>query len=263
MIIDKTASAQGDIMPIKMWVILLTLFIMSAAPASAQAPAVCKPDDKTCLMQTLHTLTATIPGDSERDQTWRETAKLMAATGMIDEAVAIIPQIKTPDTQAMTIRGIGMAAAALKLPKEKQDALFAQLRTEADKITHAPSHAIALTYIGMSQAFAGDDAGAMATSASMTNPALRNKAYAETAEIQAERNDLPAVLKTIDAIDDSGYKDKELYIITKIFADRQQYANALEIAQRVANPYQKSQSYLYILTKQIQPDKAHEETPTP
>lgn len=242
-------------MPIKLWVVFLALITLPALPVHAQEASVCQAEDKSCLIKTLQTVTSAIPGDSERDQTWRETAKLMAAAGMIDEAVAIIPKIKTPDTQAMTIRGIGMAAAELKLPKEKLDALFKQLRAEADKISHAPSHAIALTYIGMAQAFAGDDAGAMATSASMTNAALRNKAYAETAEIQAERNDLPAVLKSIAAIDDSGYKDKELYIITRIFADRQQYANALEIANMVANPYQKSQSYLYILTKQIQPDK--------
>jgi hypothetical protein len=251
-------------MPIKLWVIFLALITFPVLPAQAQvAAAACKADDKTCLIKTLESLTATIPGDSERDQTWRETAKLMTAAGMVDEALTIIPKIKTPDTQAMTIRGIGMAAAELKLPKEKQDAVFKQLRVEADKITHAPSHAIALTYIGMSQAFAGDDAGAMATSASMTNAALRNKAYAETAEIQAERNDLPAVLRSIAAIDDNGYKDKELFIITKIFSDRKEYAHALEIAKLVVNPYQQSQAYLYILTKQIQPDKPHEEVVTP
>lgn len=243
-------------MPINLWVVLLALLISTAQPALAQDAPVCAATDKTCLIKTLEGLTATIPGESERDQTWRETAKLMAAAGMIDEAVAIIPKIKTPDTQAMTIRGIGMATAGLKLPKEKQDALFKQLRAEADKITHAPSHAIALTYIGMSQAFAGDDAGAMATSASMTNVSLRNKAYAETAEIQAERNDLPAVIKSINAIEDSGYKDKELFIITRIFSDRQQFPHALEIARLIGNPYQKSQAYLYILTKQTLPESA-------
>lgn len=242
-------------MPINLWVVLLTLTLCTALPAMAQqeAPS-CAATDRPCLIRTLEGLAAAIPGDSARDQTWRETAKLMAAAGMVDEAVALIPQIKTPDTRAMTIRGIGMAAAALKLPKGKQDALFRQLRAEADKITHAPSHAIALTYIGMAQAFAGDDAGAMATAASMTNASLRNKAYAETAEIQAERNDLPAVIKSINAIEDSGYKDKELFIITRIFSDRQQFAHALEIALMIANPYQKSQAYLYMLTKQIQPE---------
>lgn len=241
-------------MPINLWVILFALLFSAARPVLAQEASACAATDKACLIKTLEGLTATIPGNSERDQTWRETAKLMAATGMVDEAIGIIPKIKTPDTQAMTIRGIGMAAAGLKLPKERQDALFKQLRTEADKITHAPSHAIALTYIGMAQAFAGDNEGAMATSASMANVSLRNKAYAETAEIQAERNDLPAVIKSIHAIEDSGYKDKELFIITKIFSDRQQFDNALEIAKMIGNPYQKSQAYLYILTKQATPE---------
>lgn len=249
-------------MPINLWVVFFILFLAPALPA--QAELVCPVDDKTCMIKALDELTATIPEDSWRDQTWRETAKLMAASGMIDEAVAIIPKIKTPDTQAMTIRGIGMAAAELKLPKEKLDDLFAKLRIEADKIDHPPSHAIALTYIGMGQAFAGDDAGAMATSASMTNVSLRNKAYAETAEIQAERNDLPAVLKSLSAIEDNGYKDKEMGIIVKIFSDRKEFANALEITKLIGNPYQKSQALLYILMQQIQPGKITEsvsETP--
>lgn len=249
-------------MPRKMWVLFLVLVPFLASPA--RAGVTCRADDRTCLIKTLDELAATIPDDSGRDQTWRETAKLMAAAGMIDEAVTIIAKIKTPDTKAMTIRGIGMAAADSKLPKEKLDALFTQLRVEADKIEHAPSHAIALTYIGMSQAFAGDDAGAMATSASMTNAALRNKAYGETAEIQAERNDLPAVIKSLAAIDDAGYKDKEMGIITKIFSDRSEYAPALEIAQMIGNSYQKSQALLYILSKQMNAapvTEGHAETP--
>ncbi len=249
-------------MPRKMWVLFLVLVPFLASPA--RAGVTCRADDRACLIKTLDELAATIPDDSGRDQTWRETAKLMAAAGMIDEAVTIIAKIKTPDTKAMTIRGIGMAAADLKLPKEKLDALFTQLRVEADKIEHAPSHAIALTYIGISQAFAGDDAGAMATSASMTNAALRNKAYGETAEIQAERNDLPAVIKSLAAIDDAGYKDKEMGIITKIFSDRSEYAHALEIAQMIGNSYQKSQALLYILSKQMNAapvTEGHAETP--
>ena len=246
-------------MPIKLWVLFLAFITLPALQARAEVA--CAVEDRACMIKALDDMTASIPEDNWRDQTWREAAKLMAMSGMIDDALAVIPKIKTPDTQAMTIRGIGMAAAELKLPKEKLDDLFARLRVEADKIGHPPSHAIALTYIGMSQAFAGDDVGAMATSASMTNVALRNKAYAETAEIQAERNDLPAVLKSIAAIEDDGYKDKELGIITKIFANRAQYANALEVTNLITNPYQKSQSLLYILTKQIQPDKVKEETP--
>lgn len=240
-------------MPINLWVVFAALtFLCGFTPSAtrAQDQEACAPTDKACLIQTLQALTPTIPGDSERDQTWRETAKIMTAAGMVDEAVALIPRIKNPDTQAMTIRGIGMAAAGLKLPKARQDKLFAALRGHADAITHAPSYAIALTYIGMAQAFAGDDAGAMATAASMSNASLRNKAYAETAEVQAERNDIEAVIQSINAIEDSGYKDKELYIITKIFSDRQQWAHAQRIAQLIVNPYQKSQAYLYILTKQ-------------
>ncbi len=249
-------------MPIKLWVLFLTIMTVPAFTARA-ADIPCTVEDNACLIKALDGLTATITEDNWRDQTWRELAKLMAASGMIDEALAIVPKVKTPDTQAMTIRGIGMAAAEAQLPRETMNKMFAQLRIEADRIGHPPSHAIALTYIGMAQAFSGDDAGAMATAASMENAALRNKAYAETAEIQAERNDLPAVMKSLAAINDNGYKDKEMAIIVKIFADRKQYANALAVAQPISNSYQQSQALLYILTKQIQPEKPHEGSVTP
>ena len=98
-------------------------------------------------------------------------------------------------------RSIGMAAAGLHLDKAAYDSLFAKLQIEADKIQHPPSHAIALTYIAMSQAFAGDNAGAMKTANAMErNSALRNKAHNEAAKIRADRGEFDAALASIKAI---------------------------------------------------------------
>lgn len=222
-------------------------------PQKQAAQITCAPTDTACLLPQLETLTRKIENVSWRDQTWRELAKLYMAKGMDNEAIAIIPQVETPDTRAMTIRGIGMEAAKLKLPKARYNQIFAALRVEADKIEHAPSLGIALTYIAMAQTFAGDDAGAMKTAADMTNPALRHKALGEAAEIQAERGDLKAALTSLAAIDDVSFRNKAQGTVAKLFTDRHLYAAALETSQKIDNDYQRSQVLLYILAKQITP----------
>ncbi|QQG35613.1 MAG: hypothetical protein HYS17_08795 [Micavibrio aeruginosavorus] len=233
-------------MPIKLWAVFIMLIGFTVLPAYADIG--CAVEDRSCLLAQLGKYADSIPEDNWRDQTYREMAKLLAADNNLDEALDLIDKVKNPDTRAMTIRGIGMAAADLNLPKERLAELFTKLRAAAEKIEHEPSYAIALTYIGMAQAYARDDEGAMATAASMSNAALRNKAYGETAEVQAERNDLQAVLKSLAAIDDPGYKDKELGIITKIFTNQNQPAPALAIAGQITNAYERSQALLFILS---------------
>lgn len=232
-----------------------------AAPAQAQAPApapetpACAATDTACLMPALETLTAAVAETSWRDQTYREIAKLYMAKGDSARALAIIPRIESPDTKALTIRGIGMAAAHRNMTPEDLRALFTALRTEADKIEHPPSHGIALTYIAMSQAFAKDDAGAFATAKSMTNDALRHKAFGESAEIQAERGDLKPALESLAAIDSESFRNKAHLTVAKIFADKGQYDHAMATAAEITNSYQKSQAVLYLLAKQITPEE--------
>lgn len=241
-------------MPRILTVIVIILF---AASAYAQEPAAaCTAQDKACLFDMLEKTADGVTEDSWRDATYRETAKLLSHEGQTDRAIALLGKIKNPDTKALTIRGIGMAAADEKLPREEYAALFAKLADEAKKIDHPPSYAIALTYISMAQAFAGENEGAMKTAAAMENASLRNKAYGEAGEIQARRGDIDAALKSVSAIDDAGYRDKELRIISKVFADGEYFDHALRIAQDIGNPYQKSQAFLYILLKQITPGEA-------
>src|SRR5690606_28818351 len=132
-------------------------------------------------------------------------AKTYAYEGQAQKAVAIIPKVANNDTRAMTIRGIGMAAASAKLSKTQYASLWKDLKDEAAKITHAPSQGIAYTYISMSQVYAGDDAAARETASKMSDGALRNKAYGEAAEIEAERGDLPNALLSLAAIDAPPY----------------------------------------------------------
>lgn len=241
-------------MPINMWIVSLLLLSAALSPALAE-PSPCAVADTKCLIEDLMTTAKTIPEDNWRDQTWRETAKTAAANNQIDQALKIIPLIKNPDTKAMTIRGIGMALADLDLTPPQRKEIFTALRAEADNIEHAPSHAIALTYIAMSQAFAGDNQDAMATAASMTNAALRNKAYGEAAEILAEHDNLQDALLNLAAIDDPGYKDKQQGLVVKKFSDIKSYASALTVANGIANPYERAQALIYILGKQAQENR--------
>jgi len=214
----------------------------------------CVAQDRACILKEIEAESAQIENTSWRDQTYRELAKTKAADGDMDGAIALIDKIETPDTQAMTIRGIGMAAADLKLEKAAYDALFTKLRARAEKIEHPPSYAIALTYIAMSQAFAGDNEGAWKTASDMENNALRHKAYGETAEIQAEAGDARAAMKSIGFIESAAFRNKAYALIAKILADREDFDDALAAAMALTNPYKKAHALQYILDVQ----KPHE-----
>lgn len=240
---------------------LSALLMLASGPAparaeSAPAPAAtCTATDIDCMLGLLDTTAATITEKNWRDQTLRETAKLMAKRENYDGAIALLDRIENPDTRAMTIRGIGMAAASLKKPPASYAPLFEKLSAAAAKIDHPPSHAIAQTYIAMAQAFAGDDAGATKTAMAMENAALRNKGLGEAAEIQAERNDLDAALASIGHIDDPAFRDKAHRTVAKILSDRGQYDKSLSAAQKIDNAYQRSQAILHILARQVTPDE--------
>lgn len=225
----------------------------AAIPA---APRTCTATDNECLLTELQGLTGQIAEKDWRDQTYRELAKLYAAQGNTAQAITIVPMIQSDDTKALTIRGIGMAAAKLNLKPDALTKLFTDLRASADKIAAPPSQAIALTYIAMAQAHAKDDAGALATAKSMTNDALRNKALGESAEIQANRGDLNAALQSLATIQDLSFRNKANAKVARAFADNKQFDNAVTAANKIeTNPYEKSQALLYILAKQITPDE--------
>lgn len=231
--------------------IFLTSLILPLNFAHAQETlkAPCSVSDKLCLMQEVEDTAKNIENSSWRDKTYRELAKTYAYAGHKDKAIALIAKIIKPDTKAMTIRGIGFAAADSTWSQEEYTALFEQLTIEADKIDHLPSQAIAYTYVAMSQAFAHDDAGAMATAKAMKNDALRHKAFAETAEIQAERGDAVTAFKSIESIDSSSFKNKAYATIAKIFTKQNQLKHAYQAAQNINNTYNRAQILQTILNK--------------
>lgn len=228
--------------------VLSVLCVEAHAQTKAPAPA-CTATDRACLMKQIETLTPQIEKAEWQDQTLRELAKTYAHEGNTSRAIALIEKIRDNDTKAMTIRGIGMAAASQKWDRRRYADLFTRLSEEALKISHKPSQGIAFTYISMAQAFAGDDDGARRTAAGMENAALRNKAYGEAAEIQAERGDLANAMKSLSAINTPAYRNKQLDIVSRIFLDKAMVDAAYSCASRIDNAYLKAKSIQRILDK--------------
>lgn len=214
------------------------LFIFTAPTAQAK----CDVTDKLCVMGEIKQEAENIENKIWRDKVYRELAKAYTHEGYEDKAIQLIETIETPDTKAMTIRGIGMAAADNRWKdKSRYKKLFEKLAAEAEKIKHPPSYAIAYTYIAMSQAFARDNEGAMATAKAMKNDALRHKAFAETAEIQAERNDFKAAMTSIEQIESEAFKNKAYGTVARIFIRRGKLDQAYEAGQKITNAYSRSQ----------------------
>jgi predicted negative regulator of RcsB-dependent stress response len=233
--------------------IILIVFMMTLPFSSAIAQTAitgCKAADRACVLSLLEEKTAEIDQTSWRDQTYRELAKTLAFEQKYDDAIAMIDSIETPDTQAMTIRGIGMMVAETGASDEVAQSVFKKLRARAEDIAHPPSYAIALTYIAMSQAFAGDNDGAWKTAADMENDALRHKAYGETAEIQAEKGDFNAAMKSIEYIDSEAYRNKAYSITSKIFADAGLFDDSLQAAVKITNAYKQASAIQYMLDQQ-------------
>lgn len=253
-------------LPFLLMFILCTVALGAHAQEAAEpydpAKAVCGVDNRGCVLRNLRGYAKEIEKDAWRDQTFRELAKSYAGDGHIDVAISIIADINNPDTKAMTIRGIGMEMADLDFSQERLDAEFAKLRAEAEKIDHPPSYAIALTYIAMAQAFAGDNDGAWKTASDMENDALRHKAFGETAEIQAEMGDFASAMKSIKYIDNEAFQNKAYSITSKIFADKGLFEDSYNMALEITNAYKKSQSLQYMLDKQKEAQDEKNTNPT-
>lgn len=233
----------------KTFTILSLFFVFISGTSHAQMPN-CEVKDRLCLLEQIVTQADTIENVAWKDQTLREAAKTYASDGEFDKALSLIEKIQTPDTKALTIRGIGMGIASLEFTTDKMTEMFRKLRIESEKISHPPSHAIALTYIAMAQAFAGDNEGAWKTAGDMENAALRHKAYGETAEIQAEKGDYESARTSIEKIESAAFQNKAYSIVSKILADKKMFKESYESAKRITNPYKQTLSLQYILDTQ-------------
>lgn len=246
--------------------ILLMAMIMACTTTSAfseEGKATAKPcataEDRACLFADLEKTIGAIEEDKWRDIAYRELAKTLAADGQMTVAQSIVAKITNPDTQALTIRGIGDAAAKRDMAPGEYDILFTALASMAASIDHAPSREIAHTYIAMSQASAKQTDSAFKTAAAMENQALRNKAFGEIGEILADRGETDKAIESLSKIDSPAYQNKSRRIIAKILADKNAFNDSLKIANQITNPVLKAEAIQYILYRQ-KPDATAPET---
>ncbi len=247
------------------WAVCLILSInpSPAQATSAAAASACADADRVCMISELQATLPEITEKSWRDIAYRELIKLLAQEGRTTEAITLIDQITNPDTQALSIRGIGMAAAEINLTPQAMTELFTALRKRADAISQPAPREIAYTYISMSQVFARLDKDAKTTADAITNPALKHKALGEMAEIQAERNDGPAALQTLSEIEDAPYRNKASRTVALLLADRSLFKDAYLVTRGMTNPTLKAEALQYILTKQKPPASATHKGATP
>lgn len=243
----------------KIFPILLCLYVMPAYGQDKLSDT-CQAEDRKCVLSILERTIEQIGSESWKNSSYREYAKTLAFEGMTDKAIAVIGKISSPDTKAMTIRGIGMAMSDNGSPPEVYKPVFEKLRAEAEKIDHPPSYAIALTYISMSQAFAGDNEGAAKTAGDMENDALRNKAYGENAEIQAKRGELDEALKSLSHIKDTAFRNKAYNIVSEIFSKEENFNAALKTAIKITNPTIRADAIQFMLDQQ-KPRDVERKTP--
>jgi hypothetical protein len=231
---------------------VLFFFAFVMPSVNAQDSNICETVNTACLNSVIP---STIEGITEprwRDFANRDYAIATAFDGDIDGAVEIIMKIENPDTKAMAIRATGMALAIHKdLSDVEYRAIFKKLDGAAATIDHEGARDIAYTYIAMAQAFAGLDQDATETTKAMVKPELKYKAFGETAEIQAQRGDFEAAMRSISMINSTAFKNKALGLVSNIFLKQDDYDRAFEAASQITNPTKKAGAYQKILDAQL------------
>ncbi len=229
----------------------VALLSAMAFNALADEPKPCATADRACLAAMVQRDAAATTETAWRDQTLRDLAASLTYDKKVDSAIALIPQISNPDTQAMTVRAIGMAAALYgRETPDQLKTVFAKLAKATLLIRQPTAQGIAQTYIAMAQAFGGLDDDAWRTASAMTNLALKHKAFGETAEIQAERGDMGKAMTSVGKIDVVSFRNKAYQNVAEIMTKRQRYDDAVTSAGRINNPAKRAQAILAIMKAQ-------------
>jgi hypothetical protein len=216
------------------------------------ADITCQATNVTCIQSSIATETQNITEPRWKNQSYRDLAVSIAFAGDIDHAINYIKKIDNSDTQAMTIRAIGMTLAIHKeLSIEEYQVIFKKLNDFTPTIIDEGARDIAYTYIAMAQAFAGLDDDAHTTTLVMKKSALKHKAYGETAEIQAERGDFTRAVASINAIDSISFRNKALGIVSAIFLKSNDIDHAYKTAVQITNPTKKANALQKIVNAQI------------
>jgi hypothetical protein len=201
------------------------------AQAGLAGKTSCKEDIRSCLLDDLKAAITKIDKQTWTDRALRDFAKVQAELGTVTPALKAAQKIDNPDTRAMALRGIAIAVAQSERYAPAQDTILAKISRQAKTMDHAPSRAIARTYIAKALAIAGHDRSAYETAAKIDNGDMRNKAYGAIAEAQARQGHTQAVITSLGKVDDAGYRNRQYKTTAKMLADK----GDMKAARRLAN----------------------------
>jgi hypothetical protein len=231
----------------------LVMIALLNAPQAARADntsCALKQSDEAmlaCAAASLDMLIPQINNARWRDQSFREQAKILIRQGSAAKAIELITQISNEDTQALTIRAIGVAMADLSLDADILNAHFDTLHAQAMAITHTGSQDIALTYIAIAESSAGLFERALTTAQTLKTVSLRNKSYQEIAEILSVKGDVENSFKALQLIDDAAFQNKAYGIVAGLLIKHKQLPAALKAAEHIQDPYIKANTVLNII----------------
>lgn len=225
----------------------LSALLLITNPAYAESW--CSNMAKPCLSNRLEQIAPQVTNEKWRNSLYKDLAVIYVRDNHFDKALQQLRKISVPDTQAMTVRSMGMAFAKQKPPAtpEQKTAFFDSLKKATENIKHPPSHEIAHTYIAMAQALAGEENASNETAKNMENQALRNKAFAESSEIFAKKGHFETAFRTITYIDTQSFRNKALKIIADIALKDHLYNHALKAGQKIENTWLQAQTIKNIL----------------
>jgi len=230
--------------------LFIALYTLTS-PAYADANASCAPLDGQpaldCAINALDALVPQINNPRWRDQSLREQAKILVRNGAVEKATNLISKITNADTQALTIRAIGIGMQDLTLDDEKKALNFDRLHEHATAIAHTGSQEVALTYIAIAEANAGLFQRALLTAEKLNTRSLRNKSYQEIAEVCSAEGQKDNAFFALERIDDPAFKNKAYGVIAAVFIKHQHNADALRAADYITDPYIKATSLLNII----------------
>ena len=210
---------------------LCTCLLVLGAQATHARDTACEKPLQACLLHDLQAAITKIDKQTWTDRALRDYARVQTELGDVDPALRAEEKIDTPDTRAIAIRGIAIAVAESDRDAPLKTRIFAKLDQHAKALEHAPSRAIARTYIAKARAIAGRDRAAYQIAAKIDNTDMRNKAYGAIAEAQARQGRIKAVMTSLGKVDDTGYRNRQYKTTAKMLAD----GGDMKAARRLAN----------------------------
>ncbi len=237
-------------------VYILTLAFLSFVPDAFAdgADGNCY-DDNACISSLLEETLENLENKSWRDQGYRDLAEMYVLQNRPGEALNAIAKINNPDTRAMAIRKSATAVSEIEVTDPEKTIMFEMFEQASKAIQHHPSMEIALTYLSIAMAEAGLFEEAVNAVPDITNVSLRNKAYAEIAEVQARHKNGTLAIQNIKKIETESFRNQAAKRVAGVLAEHNDFKSAVQITEIISNSAHKAAALQGILGLRIQKNK--------